>query len=584
MSKRDLMIMAAILLWTWAPSARAQSLVRVVDPSNPVVTDLFESGGGSWIDLDDDEDLDLFVANGNLSSQDNSLYLNTGAGFVKVQTGNVVHDGGSSIGGTFGDFDEDGRSDLFVTNRNNFGNFLYTAAGETTFVKVTSGPPVEEIGNSNSSSWVDIDVDGDLDLYVVNFAGGDFLYRNDGAPAFSLASLTGTLPQIGNGPTIAGAWGDFDGDRDPDLFVGFAGAVNDVLYRNDGGFTFTATTIPDGRSTLGASWGDFDNDGDLDLVATNYLNQKCILYRNAGSPGFALVPDAGSVVSNTLGNSVGSGWGDYDNDGDLDLFVADDGQNNVLYANDGPPAYGFTRIFSGDAVNDGGNSFGCVWGDYDADGALDLFVANRLNQANFLYHNEGNGNHWAAVRLRGTVSNGSAIGARVFVSAVIGGASRRQMREVASQSGYNSGNLDLHFGLGDAAVVDTLRIEWPSGLTDVHRGVPVDRFLHFEEGVLVTGAAPPDETPRASTASIELVQQGWGPTAGLRMVLTHDVEGTLVLRDVSGSFVAELQRGLFRAGSRFIPIPRVESLASGVYFCTLHGAAADCTARVVLLR
>src|SRR5262249_31978609 len=150
----------------------AQTFTRVTDPTNPIITDQFQSGGGCWVDLVGDGYLDLFVANGNLTNQPNALYRNMRpGGFVKVVTGNVVTDGGSSIGGTFGDFDHDGRLDLFVTNRNNFGNFLYRGLGDTVFAKVTGVPPVTDIANSNSSSWVDLDGDGVLDLYVVNFQG-----------------------------------------------------------------------------------------------------------------------------------------------------------------------------------------------------------------------------------------------------------------------------------------------------------------------------------------------------------------------------------------------------------------------------
>ncbi len=177
-----------LFMTAFAPGAQAQNFVRVTDPAHPFLTDAYESGGASWIDLVGDGALDVFVANGNLSIQPNTLYRNTRAGsFVRVVTGPVAADGGSSIGGAFGDFDHDGRPDLFVTNRNNFGNFLYRGLGDTLFEKVTAVPPVTDIANSNSSSWVDVDGDGDLDLYVVNFNGPDYLYINSGGPGFTFA-------------------------------------------------------------------------------------------------------------------------------------------------------------------------------------------------------------------------------------------------------------------------------------------------------------------------------------------------------------------------------------------------------------
>src|SRR6185437_8867592 len=172
----------------------AQTFTRVTDTLNPITTDKFESGGGSWIDFNNDGLLDLLVCNGNLSNQNNSLYLNRGNGnFIKVVSGAIVTDGGSSIGSTCADYNSDGFIDCFITNRSNFGNFLYNGLGDTVFTKITTGSPVTDIGNSNSSSWVDIDNDGDLDLYVVNFQGADFLYLNSGAPSYSLSATTNTI-------------------------------------------------------------------------------------------------------------------------------------------------------------------------------------------------------------------------------------------------------------------------------------------------------------------------------------------------------------------------------------------------------
>jgi hypothetical protein len=474
----------ALLLLLAVPVAHAQ-LVRVTDITNPVVTDAFESGGGFWVDVNDDGYLDLFVANGNLTSQNNSLYINDGAGnFLRVATGAIVTDGGSSIGSTWGDFDRDGKIDVFVTNRSGFGNFLYRGNGDSTFTKIVTGSPVTDIANSNSSSWVDVDRDGNLDLYVINFQGNDYYYHNDGPPSYAFTRID-TLLQVADGAnfSISGTWADYDNDRRPDLFVGNAGTQSDDLYRNAGSNVFTRTVLVDGKASVGNSWGDYDNDGAMDLFVANTLGQNNVLYHNSGAPGYTLAAVSSVPVTTDGGNSVGSAWGDVDNDGDLDLFVGNDGGNNFLYLNDGPPSYTFTRVLAGAAVTDGGNSFGVTWGDFDNDGALDLFVANRLNQQNFLYRNAGNANHWLAFHCRGVASNPSAIGAKVRVKALIGGSPRWQFREIEGQTGYNSGNLDLHVGLGDATLADSIVVDWPSGATDVYRNVRADRKMSLVEGL-----------------------------------------------------------------------------------------------------
>jgi enediyne biosynthesis protein E4 len=458
----------------------AQIFTRVVDSLNAVTTDMAESGGGSWVDINNDGLLDLFVANGNLSSQDNSLYLNAGSGnFIKVTTGNIVTDGGSSIGSTWADYNHDGFLDCFVTNRNNFGNFLYNGNGDTVFTKIITGSIVTDIGNSNSSSWVDADNNGILDLYTVNFQNADFFYLGDGSPGYTLTSQAPV--SSGTQFSIPGAWADYNNDLFPDLFIGNSGTQNDFLFTNTGSLVFTQSTFTDASATLGASWADYDNDGDLDLFVANYLNDTSILYKNSGTPSFLLTPfDSSGIL--IIGNSVGSAWGDVDDDGDLDLFVCDDGSNNHLFLNSGFPNYTFTVVSVGQVVSDAGNSFGCAFGDYDNDGHLDLFVANRLNQQNFLYHNDGNANNWITIKCTGIASNSSALGAKVFVKATINGIPVWQMQEVSVQTGYNSQNLWLHFGLAQSSVADTIVIKWPSGITDTCRNVNANIFYTALEG------------------------------------------------------------------------------------------------------
>ncbi len=557
-------------LFLWLAGANsglhAQSFIKITDPNNPVVNDQFESGGGSWADFDHDGWLDLFVANGNLNSQNNSLYLNNRWGsFIKIITGAVVNDGGSSIGGTWGDYNRDGALDLFVTNRNSFGNFLYRGSGDSTFVKITTGNIVTDRSNSNSSSWVDIDNDGDLDLFVVNFEANDFLYLNNGPPDYSFTKIDTAAILRDSGSSIPGAWADYDNDRDADLFVGNAGAQNDFLYTNTGNRVFTKTVFPEGRSTLGISWGDYDNDSDLDLFAVNFLDQNNILYRNSGPPDYRLtVIDAGSV-SNDGGRSVGSAWGDYDNDGDLDLFVTNNGQRNFLYRNEGPPDYRFTKITSGVVVNEVGASFGCTWADYDRDGDLDLFVANQQNQRNFLYRNEGNNNAWVNLRGVGTISNTTAIGAKVRVKATIHGAPHCQMQEVAAQSGYNSQNLELHFGLGDAAIIDSIFVQWPLGRDDIFVNVNINQHLTITESGGMTSVQTQADFP-VDFILHQNYPNPFNPTTKIRYSLPQPQFVTIKVYDLLGQERAILINAAQASGDHEVEFEGARLAGSGIYF------------------
>lgn len=547
-----------------------QSFTKITDINNPVVSDQFESGGGSWIDVNNDGWLDLFVANGNLTSQNNSLYINKHNGnFTKVQTGSIVNDGGSSIGGVFGDYDNDGNPDLFVTNRNFFKNFFYKGTGDSVFIKITSGNIVSDSANSNSGHWVDIDRDGDLDLFVLNFQGNDFLYMNSGFPQYNFTKVDTSSFLINPGDfSISAVWCDFNNDRFPDLFVGNAGSENDFIYKNNGSGYFTKTVFNDGRSTLGASWGDYNNDGNMDLIAANYLNQNNILYKNNGSPDYTFTRIDTGIVSTDGGNSVGSCWGDIDNDGDIDLFIANDnGQNNVLYLNSGYPNYSFSKVLSGAIVSDGGNSFGCAFGDYNNDGAIDLFVANRLNQNNFLYLNNGNGNSWLGIKCNGTVSNKSAIGTKVKIKANINGQFIWQTREVQSQSGYNSENLLLNFGFGNAVIADSVIVQWISGSTTVFTNQTLNRNITVSENGTITSIAMINPVPE----NFELFQNYPNPfNPETKIGFSIPVSGNVTLKIYDG-----LGRNVMDLADKFMVKGEYEftfngnALSSGLYFYQL---------------
>lgn len=562
-----------------APPSRvdaAPTLTRVVDPANPVTTEAYESGGAGWIDLNGDGFLDLFVPNGNLVSQDNSLFVHTsGLSFQRVATGPVVHDGGSSIGGVWGDWNRDGHPDLFVTNRASFGNFLYQGVGDTAFVNVTGVAAVDDRANSNSASWVDVDNDGDLDLYVVNFAGADFLYLNSGPPSFALVSTP--VPSLTPGAefSIHGTWADFDDDGDEDFFVGNAGTQNDYLYVNGGGLAFVKRTIPDGRASLSASWGDFDQDGLLDLFVANRGNPS-ILYRNGGPPGFALTAVPPSIYTPDLANSVGSAWGDADNDGDLDLFVSNDGAPSFFYLNAGPPTYALTRTDPGSPLTQVVPSFGCSWADVDRDGDLDLFVANQVNVPNDLYRNDGPAGNWLAVQCVGTQSNPSGVGARVRVLSTIDGTPRWQTQQVMPLTGYNSQNLELHFGLGDATGVDSLVIRWPSGHIDAFGMIGGDRVVTVTEGLGAT-----DAPAAASARDLSLALRSPNPasnTVDFEYALASAAHVRLELVDVTGRSVAVLESRRMEAGTHRVRYDRLGGLPSGRYWGRLR--AGDATVRV----
>jgi enediyne biosynthesis protein E4 len=229
---------------------------------------------------------------------------------------------------------------------------------------------------------------------------------------------------------------------------------------------------------LKTRWGDYDNDGLLDLFVSSY-GQHSALYHNNGDGTFTRMTSSG--ISRPLVKSTGGAWADYDNDGFLDLFVANDsGTKSFLYHNNGDGT--FTSVTNGIVVNDPGNAQGAAWGDYNNDGFPDLFVPNIRTFKNSLYRNDGNSNAWLTVKLEGRVSNRAAIGSHVRVRATIHGRPMWQLCEISGGGSLGSQNdLRAQFGLGDATNVDLVRIEWPSGIVQEAANVSPKQFLIMTE-------------------------------------------------------------------------------------------------------
>jgi hypothetical protein len=338
-------------------------------------------------------------ATGALISQPAELEIDPT--FSKIVSSPIVEDRADSLGCAWGDIDNDDWLDLVVAN----GGFsspqpcsLYHNNGDGSFTKIVNGTlPTEAVGGIGVA-WADYDNDGNLDLFSSNNSPSGFLYLNDGQRNFVKSAVQPQpVPAGGAGPV----WADFDNDGLIDLFVARGGQANreSYLYRNNPDHTFTAIASGDLVSVRGyartPTWADYDNDGDLDLFIPNAVAQLTphVLYQNNGDATFTRI-DQGSAL-NESSDALANCWADYDNDGDLDLFVANGDrfgrsrgpmQKSFLYQNNGDGT--FVKITNSVMVDDLANSMGCSWGDYDNDGFIDLFVGG-LYQNNRLYRNLG---------------------------------------------------------------------------------------------------------------------------------------------------------------------------------------------------
>jgi len=470
--------------------------------SNAVTEDITRTSyGGSWADFDGDGDDDLYVTNA-FELAANFLYENTGNGTFKKIIGTIATtEIGFTRSASWGDYDNDGFTDLFVPF-NGEGDRVYRNTGSKSFVKTNAvvATTTTDFG-SESGVWVDLDNDGNLDL--VTSAG--FVFTNDGAGALALSatleSPDGLLPDL---PILIWTVSNVDFDNDGDQDIYFTGDQQNMLFVNDGTgqLSYVENTISnDFVRGRGYTWADFNNDGFLDLITGDRNTEALGMYLNDQSGGFeflhitALTNDYDGEDDVQFGRGYTSG--DMNNDGWQDLVWTIEDRAYILY-NAGnltfdlvdvdEQAFPATNIFSHVSL-----------ADVNGDGALDIFLPNQdFNGHNYIYVNNVKTNNWISVKLKGIESNRSGIGGRVRVKAN----NTWQVQAVTSQNGISSGNsLRTEFGIGTATVVDSIAVDWPSGLTTYALNVTPNKFMTMVEVPVASG---PTVNEGDSTALVAL--------------------------------------------------------------------------------
>lgn len=508
---------------------------------------VINSWSASWGDYNNDGYDDLFVTSKDLEIP-NSLYKNNGdKTFTKITTGAIVTDLARSVSSTWGDYDNDGYVDLFVANNYGSPNFLYHNNGNSTFTKVTSGDIVEQGTYCHSAAWADYDNDGFLDLFVSEFfpSNANHLFHNNGDGTFKAVENSPVV--LDKGHSIGASWSDYNNDGLVDLFVPNTRNESNWLYKNMGDGVFEKVNdnvLSSPSSSVGVSWGDYNNDGFSDLFVANSGNANNALYKNNQDGTFSMVTD-GPVVSDH-GHSHGSSWIDIDNDGDLDLYVTNDqGQDNFLYKNNGDGT--FMKV-ENDLTRIGGESFGTAISDYDNDGDYDVFVANHGSSTDFLFENtKGQCSEYLCLNLIGTNSNTCAIGAKVRVKANIFGKDVWQLHEVVGQSGGGAGGQNSNnviIGLGNATLVDSLIIEWPSGFTKVYTDLLTTtsncNIYQEENTALITGRAYIDANANCQLDEGETYLKGVAIT----------IEGQETFTNKEGQFSFSMKKGTYTVSAK----------------------------------
>ena len=496
--------------------------------------------GVVFFDYDGDDDADLyFVNSGTIPGKDipeadtknhwgNVLYRNDGNGhFTDVTEESGTGDSGYGMAASAADIDNDGDSDLYVANYGQ--DSLYQNNGDGTFTDITKKSGIDNTQWSIAAVYLDYDLDGDLDIFVVNYlvyalsmpvtkykgvigyghprsyeGTADVLYRNNGDGTFTNIADSAGLVNPSEGRGMGAVAFDYNLDKYPDIYV-----TNDTsrnfLYQNNGDGTFTDESLflgvgydengtPEG--SMGVDSGDYDRDGLMDLIVAN--SEKATLYKLERPENdnfyFTDTTVATGLQQPTL-PYVGFSplFIDYDNDGYLDIFSANGhpqdvievltdhetyGQRDQLFHNNGDQTYTEVSDQLGRYSKEERVGRASAFSDYDNDGDIDIIIVNSNQRAVLLRNESLSINNWLRIKLIGTKSNRDGIGSRVKVKT----AGIEQIAEVKSGSGYASGSdIRLSFGLGKATIIDSIVIEWQSGIVQKLTNVQINQTLQIKE-------------------------------------------------------------------------------------------------------
>ncbi len=530
-----------------------------------------------WGDYDKDGLLDAYILTGG--NQPNQLFHNTGNfNLTKIMYGNLATEINNSWDGSWLDLNADGNLDLYLSGGNSNANALYLSTGNNNFTRTLIPNLTENFGDSRSISWGDYNLDGKLDLAVVNASNQSNRLLKNTSQNNNLS-----FEQVEFFPNDAFysmdcLWMNLNNDNYPDLYVTNKDDQNNNVYLNNGDGTFqssTNTILNDQpHNSYSVLSDDFDNDGNMDLFVCNGIVENESFYFGEGNFNFTDLLNQPPVESG--GFSLKAASGDIDNDGDLDLVVANIGnQKNFLFLNEGNRQ--FTRITGTNLTELQASTFDCDLIDLNRDGSLDLLTTCYSQKAH-LYKNRGNANNWMEMLFTDFTTR-NIVGAKVIASAVVNGTRTWQTRQVKPDYGYF-----VHFGVGNATLIDTVTVIYPDGFTQQYTNVAVNRnyneYLSDDDNI--------NQTVKPAMTLSQNYPNPFNPETTIAFTIPKEGNVELAIFNIKGQKVRTLLNETKIKGSHTVTWNgkdlQNKTVASGIYFYKLTSGEKTQVRKMIMVK
>jgi hypothetical protein len=530
----------------------------------------FNSFGCSVADYDNDGWDDIMVAGWNQCA----LYHNNhDSTFTDVATQAGVNVTGRNCVAILGDINNDGFPDLFIGARDMVGtNHLFINNGNGTFTDISSNAGIDTLVSVGTASFGDFNSDGKLDLFLATTGNApDKLYKNISTPGTVLFHDVSDSAAIGGNPSspaMQATWMDYNHDGYPDLFCVHDGlSYKNRLYQNTGTFPFQDVAVSAHLdsigvgNSMGTSWCDYNNDGWEDVYVTRI--GKGGFYKNNGDGTFTNISQSSGADSN--GMSWGVVFADFDNDGDEDIFIAGtqsfDGRKSFLYENVNGVFHNIAPAANAALAID---AYGVATGDFNNDGYEDIFVTKFSGggQNRLLLNAKTATGHWVKFSLRGVTANRMAIGTKIRV--VAGGVQR--VRTISGGASYCSQvSPVLHVGLGTSTLIDTLEIFWKKDVVQRFTQLSVDTTYKITEGLPLTSVDERHQSPIPSQAELfQNYPNPFNPTTNFGFRISNFGFVSLKVYDLLGREVATLVNEGKQPGT-YTATWDASSMPSGIY-------------------